>query len=695
MRNGLDDRGFALFTNFIRLKKDEVKVREQIRFSLRCRNCNIFPPHLNKFVSIFDSVNIRSVRNRKILNAESEKLQTKVFKLELKELHFQLDKIVSDTHRIAQEIFHIDNELFTTFEIFYNNKLFFHRNNLRKKLDQKLEFNLTKNFKSRLHEHNEHVDSFTAHLGHHQDVEMNKFKSNIENLTNTPIPSEVASILSLGDKYNQAIRPTRTDILDILKNIENTINPYNPNIYFDIDAQERNVIRNKILKFAYHYNPDKTPITEQERVIEMNKKLTSKFISDNPDILITKSDKGNKTVLIYKDDYVNRMKDNLRDTRYYEKVHRNPLPTITKSIKNFIQKVNPSQTDSRSRKEKMRNNKINIDVDNKNVARAYGLVKTHKENFPLRIIVSAIGSPLHELSKLLKTAITRGCQKPKSHVKDSWSFKQKNKDIIIPQGWIFVKLDVESMFTNISLELILKAIDKRWNDIENHTPLNQQEFMEAITLVFENAYIQFDNEFYRQILGASMGLPLSPIVCDLVLEDAEVECLRSIHDKYKWEPIIFNRFVDDIFAIIPENQIDNFSNNKFNRFIRLGKDRIDHKEKTHVVYQLNCLECPKSYIGQTKQFLKKRISQHRNNINNRSQQPNVLTLHRLEDGHEFDWENPRILDTEQHYNKRLISEMFRIQLERDSLNIREDTKKLNSLYKNFFIDFQKQMKFKG
>ncbi|KAJ8680706.1 hypothetical protein QAD02_016493 [Eretmocerus hayati] len=532
-------------------------------------------------------------------------------------------------------------------------------------------------------------------IRHHQDVEMNKFKSNIENLTNTPIPSEVASILSLGDKYNQAIRPTRTDILDILKNIENTINPYNPNIYFDIDAQERNVIRNKILKFAYHYNPDKTPITEQERVIEMNKKLTSKFISDNPDILITKSDKGNKTVLIYKDDYVNRMKDNLRDTRYYEKVHRNPLPTITKSIKNFIQKVNPSQTDSRSRKEKMRNNKINIDVDNKNVARAYGLVKTHKENFPLRIIVSAIGSPLHELSKLLKTAITRGCQKPKSHVKDSWSFKQKNKDIIIPQGWIFVKLDVESMFTNISLELILKAIDKRWNDIENHTPLNQQEFMEAITLVFENAYIQFDNEFYRQILGASMGLPLSPIVCDLVLEDAEVECLRSIHDKYKWEPIIFNRFVDDIFAIIPENQIDNFSNNKFNRFIRLGKDRIDHKEKTHVVYQLNCLECPKSYIGQTKQFLKKRISQHRNNINNRSQQPNVLTLHRLEDGHEFDWENPRILDTEQHYNKRLISEMFRIQLERDSLNIREDTKKLNSLYKNFFIDFQKQMKFKG
>ncbi|KAJ8664749.1 hypothetical protein QAD02_006411 [Eretmocerus hayati] len=436
------------------------------------------------------------------------------------------------------------------------------------------------------------------------------------------------------------------------------------------------------------------------------------------------------------------------------------------------------------------------------------------------------------------------------------------KDIIIPQGWIFVKLDVQSMFTNISLELILRAIDKRWNDIENHTSLNKEEFMEAVTLVFDNAFIQFDNEFYRQILGASMGLPLSPIVCDLVLEDAEKECLRSIHEKYNWDPIIFNRFVDDIFAIIPENQVDNFvnefnkyninlkftieieenhelpfldmlmindngklitdwyqkptqsltylnfnahnpitqkkatiynlvdrgiklahqkfhaknlirirdllikndyprkfiakhislrtqkirnqesqnendnaqeniqniffsretkvvipfiknfserikrilskhdimtifkSNNKFNKYINLGKDKIEHGRKTHVVYQLDCLNCSKKYIGQTTQFLRKRVLQHKNNINSRTQQPNVLTLHRLEDGHEFDWENPKILDTEHHYNKRLISEMFQIQLEDNSLNIREDTKKLNSLYKNFFIDFHIQKKFK-
>ncbi|KAJ8664286.1 hypothetical protein QAD02_005948 [Eretmocerus hayati] len=199
------------------------------------------------------------------------------------------------------------------------------------------------------------------------------------------------------------------------------------------------------------------------------------------------------------------MKDNLQDPKYYEKVNRNPLTTMICNLKQFMKKVNPAQTDIKSRKERAKNNKINIDVENKHIARAYGLVKAHKKNFPLRIIVSAIDSPLHEFSKLLKSAITRGCPKPKSHIKDSWTCKRMLKDIIIPQGWIFVKLDVQSMFTNISLELILRAIDKRWNDIENHTSLNKEEFMEAVTLVFDNAFIQFDNEFYRQILGAING----------------------------------------------------------------------------------------------------------------------------------------------------------------------------------------------
>jgi len=38
--------------------------------------------------------------------------------------------------------------------------------------------------------------------------------------------------------------------------------------------------------------------------------------------------------------------------------------------------------------------------------------------------------------------------------------------------------------------------------------------------------------------------------------------------------------------------------------------------------------------------------------------------HRVEYDHEFDWENPKILNIEQHYHKRLISEMMNIKTQR-------------------------------
>jgi len=65
-----------------------------------------------------------------------------------------------------------------------------------------------------------------------------------------------------------------------------------------------------------------------------------------------------------------------------------------------------------------------------------------------------------------------------------------------------------------------------------------------------------------------------------------------------------------------------------------------------------------SYVEQTRRLLKNRIDEHRNHIKRNMTQTSVITEHRLEHSHEFDWENAIILDEEVHYNKRLISEMI-------------------------------------
>jgi len=54
-------------------------------------------------------------------------------------------------------------------------------------------------------------------------------------------------------------------------------------------------------------------------------------------------------------------------------------------------------------------------------------------------------------------------------------------------------------------------------------------------------------------------------------------------------------------------------------------------------------------MGQTGRILKARIvNEHKNHINWNTIQLSVITVHRLELFHEFDWENIKILETHTH-----------------------------------------------
>lgn len=52
-------------------------------------------------------------------------------------------------------------------------------------------------------------------------------------------------------------------------------------------------------------------------------------------------------------------------------------------------------------------------------AKAYGLPKIHKNNNPLRLIVSFIDSPTYSLAKFINSALSN-CPLPASNVKDSF-----------------------------------------------------------------------------------------------------------------------------------------------------------------------------------------------------------------------------------------------------------------------------------
>ena len=87
------------------------------------------------------------------------------------------------------------------------------------------------------------------------------------------------------------------------------------------------------------------------------------------------------------------------------------------------------------------------------------------------------------------------------------------------------------------------------------------------------------------------------------------------------------------------------------------KPKIPKNQKSNIIYQIPCDNCEGVYIGQTSQYLENRIKSHRYDRRNET----ALTKHVKTKNHIFDFNNTKIIKTEQNIKKREFLEMIEIQ----------------------------------
>jgi len=121
--------------------------------------------------------------------------------------------------------------------------------------------------------------------------------------------------------------------------------------------------------------------------------------------------------------------------------------------------------------------------------------------------------------------------------------------------------------------------------------------------------------------------------------------------------------------------------NKLPCFIKRHKDVNKLEVNNNVVYKIFCNNCNASYVGQTKRQLKTRINEHVKNIVQNESKHSVITKHILGKNHTFDWLNVKILDFENNYFKRLVSEMIYMKTQSNGLNSMDDIECLD--FSNF------------
>jgi len=802
-----------LLKSWLNTKKKICTTRQQLIFLVRCRKFDLIPPHINNL-----KINLQFYSNsvnKKFVNKLAS-FKCSMLNIEIKDLNFNLNFLRKSIQSIEQKLFEaLPKELVYQFFKFNKNKISYFNYNKRIDLIRKFD-NLVKKSK--------------INLNPLMNIDKSKW---LVNVSNKIIPENVKDILSLGDSFglpldNREHKDRTTSVLEIVKNIEGNHNKI-PSTVMD---NTRNNIANSIEKFL----SKSRHINHIDRYFIGGYSACQRFLQKNKDLHVTKADKSQITVVMNKNEYVEKMYATLSDVTTYKKIKKDPINGITTKIKNLVKS--------------WRDNKLiddgiykKLNCTNANLPRCYGLPKIHKENAPLRIIVSSLGSPAYNVAYFIHKTLYNTIEKPKSHIKDGWSFANTINNKTINDNDILISLDVSSLFTNIPKNLVITAIEKRWTDIEKNTNFNLNQFIYAIETVLDSTSFSFNGEFFEQIFGSPMGSPLSPIIADMVMDDLETCCLEKLNFKVSF----YVRYVDDIFAIIPRDKIDTMVNifnsyherlkftyelennnkisflnttvlrkdkilitdwyqkptfsgryinylsnhphqykintiinlvdhaillsndlfhnknielvkqiltnncypselvnqtikkrinylkwnnnnierhktndkrqknndaakyinlpyiknltdnlkhslskvglkvvhsvpKKLNSLIRRGKDKIPKLKKTEVVYQIKCKNCEFSYIGQTKRHLNTRIKEHKNNIKLHESNHSVISKHRVEFKHEFDWENPNILHNERHTKKRELAEMFFIKKVNNTLNAQKDTDNLNSIY---------------
>ena len=113
------------------------------------------------------------------------------------------------------------------------------------------------------------------------------------------------------------------------------------------------------------------------------------------------------------------------------------------------------------------------------------------------------------------------------------------------------------------------------------------------------------------------------------------------------------------------------------------KDWTPTEELAEVVYQVPCVNCPASYVGQTGRCLGKRMKDHRKAVESGDCANSALAEHTWSHHHPVDWDKVRLLEQQPRLYHRLTLESIHIRSHPHILNRNNGT--LSPVYNSLFL----------
>ena len=276
---------------------------------------------------------------------------------------------------------------------------------------------------------------------------------------------------------------------------------------------------------------------------------TIKELRSNEDIIIKPADKGGAIVVMTTEAYKAEVYRQLNNENYYQPL---PFPLYPDTAKTLLQVLAKLHNKGSITNQQFKY--LKPDIKEMRSRYFYLLPKIHKtrDSWPRpdmpagRPIVSDCTSESTRICAFIDHYLQPLSVRHPSYLKDTYHFINKIKGQVIDPKWILITADVESLYTNMRIDLIINCIQEIF--IEYPDPSRpDSEIIQLLKITLENNDFEFDSKFYLQVCGIAMGRRYAPSIANIYLRKFDAQAMTGWHIK----PRYYSRFLDDIFGLWP------------------------------------------------------------------------------------------------------------------------------------------------
>ena len=185
--------------------------------------------------------------------------------------------------------------------------------------------------------------------------------------------------------------------------------------------------------------------------------------------------------------------------------------------------------------------------------RLSGVIKAHKHEkcYPMRAIVSTIGTPPYDISQYLVELIQPTLNKSKYKITNSSSFVNEAKGWLVKRDEVQVSYDIVNLYSSVpinkALDVLMDQLNSDKDDLMKRTKLCLKDIYELAELCLSKCYILWNGEIRILKNSGPTGLSFMVVLSESYIQNLEQKAIAEALT-LNVAPTTYRRYVDDTHA---------------------------------------------------------------------------------------------------------------------------------------------------